>query len=317
MDKISIVVPCFNEEQMIDMFYSELVKVMSGMKDIEYEILFVDDGSKDTTCQKLCTIAAGDKCVRYISFSKNFGKEAAMLAGINHASGDYTVVMDADLQHPPALIPKMYGIITSGNCDCVATCRSTRKNEPVVRSFFAKAFYRIFNKLCGLDMVDGAMDFRMMTRQMIEAIKSLPEHGRFSKGIFSWVGFTTEWIEYENIERVAGQTKWSFTKLLLYAIEGFTSFSHFPLYVPALGGIFLTGASILAAIVTLILHLADAVCISNLWIMILVMLFMFGLQFMLLGVFGGYIAKIFVESKNRPHYIIRATNIGGENHEND
>lgn len=311
MDKISVVVPCYNEEQMIDLFYSELSKVLSSMKDVEYEIMFVDDGSKDKTYQKLCEIAKRDDSVRYISFSKNFGKESAMLAGINHVTGDYTVVMDSDLQHPPELIPKMYGMIKTGGCDCVATRRTSRHKEPVIRSLFAKAFYKLFNKLCGLDMVDGAMDFRMMSRQMIDAIKSMPEHGRFSKGIFSWVGFTTEWIEFENIERAAGETKWSFTKLLLYAIEGFTSFSHFPLYVPALLGIFLTSVSVLGAIVALILHLASVAYVSGLWVLIIVMSFLFGVQFMLLGVFGGYIAKIFVESKNRPHYIIKDTNIGG------
>ena len=309
MDKISVIVPCFNEEQMIDIFYSEISKVTLDIKDAEFEILFVDDGSRDSTYDKLCALADKDSCVRYISFSKNFGKEAAMLAGINHATGDYVVVMDADLQHPPSLIPKMYSIVKSGSCDCVATRRTTRKKEPVIRSIFARTFYKIFNKLCGLDTVDGAMDFRMMTRQMIEAIKSMPEHGRFSKGIFSWVGFTTEWLEYENIERAAGETKWSFGKLLLYAIEGFTSFSHLPLYIPALAGIFLTGASIIAAITTFILHITDVVSVSALWTVILVMVFMFGLQFMIIGVFGGYIAKIFVESKNRPHYIIKDTNI--------
>lgn len=310
MDRISIIVPCFNEEMMIDMFYEELSRVMLSMSDVDFEIVFVDDGSKDKTHEKLCALADKDIRVRYISFSKNFGKEAAMLAGINHVQGDYTVIMDADLQHPPALIPKMYGIIKSGGCDCVATRRINREKEPVIRSFFAKWFYRLFNKLCGLDVVDGAMDFRMMSAQMTDAIKSMPEHGRFSKGIFSWVGFTTEWIEYKNIERAAGETKWSFGKLLLYAIEGFTSFSHFPLYIPALAGITLTGATAIAAIITLILHFAANMAVSGVWTLVLVILFMFGLQFMIIGVFGGYIAKIFVESKNRPHYIIKDTNIG-------
>ncbi len=310
MDKISVIVPCYNEEQMIDMFYAELTKAVSVIENVDFQFLFVDDGSKDKTLQKLCDIAKSDKRVQYISFSKNFGKEAAMLAGINNANGDYVVIMDADLQHPPELISKMYSIIKSSGCDCVATRRLTREKEPVIRSLFARTFYKIFNKLCGLDLVDGAMDFRMMSRQMVDAIKSMPEHCRFSKGIFSWVGFTTQWIEYKNIERAAGDTKWSFGKLLMYAIEGFTSFSHAPLYIPAILGIALCGGSALAAIITLVMYLASAVWVSALWILILVLLFMFGLQFMMLGVFGGYIAKIFVESKNRPQYIIKDTNIG-------
>ncbi len=310
MDKISVIVPCFNEEEMIDGFYAEFTKVMSAMTEVEYELMLVDDGSKDQTQQKILAIAQRDTRVKYISFSKNFGKEAAMLAGLNHVDGDYTVIMDADLQHPPALIPKMYGIIATGACDCVATRRVTRGKGSVIRNLFSNQFYKIFNKLCDLEVVSGAMDFRMMSRQMIDAIKSMPEHGRFSKGIFSWVGFTTEWLEFENIERAAGETKWSFRKLLLYAIEGFTSFSHFPLYISALLGIGLTGFSVIAALATLILNLAADIVIHELWNLSLLILFLFGVQFMILGIFGGYIAKIFVESKNRPQYIIKDTNVG-------
>lgn len=310
MDKISIIVPCYNEEKVIDLFHTELSKAIAEMSTVRFELIFVDDGSKDDTLKKLKAIAEKDISARYISFSKNFGKEAAMLAGLKFADGNYVVVMDADLQHPPAIVPKMYSIIKSTDCDCVATRRVTRANEPPVRSFFAHKFYKLFNKLCGLDVVDGAMDFRMMSKRMVDAILSMPEHGRFSKGIFSWVGFNTEWIEYENVERAAGETKWSFGKLLMYAIEGFTSFSHLPLYIPALAGITLTGLTVLAALITLIVGLASDLVISPFWLICLLVLFMFGVQFMILGVFGGYIAKIFVESKNRPHYIIRDTNIG-------
>ena len=309
MDKISVIVPCYNEEKVIDMFYNELVKSVENVA-AEFEFLFVDDGSRDKTYEKLTTLAGGDWRVRYISFSKNFGKEAAMLAGFNYASGKYIVVMDADLQHPPALIPKMYELITKSDCDCVATRRISRDNEPPIRSFFAHKFYKLFNKLCNLDVVDGAMDFRMMTKRMVDAILSMPEHGRFSKGIFSWVGFKTEWLEYKNIERAAGETKWSFGKLLLYAIEGFTSFSHLPLYIPAIAGVALTGVSAAAIVIALILHFSG-VAVSSAWALALLILFMFGVQFMILGVFGGYIAKIFVESKSRPQYIIADTNIGG------
>ncbi|MEE0943985.1 MAG: glycosyltransferase family 2 protein [Clostridia bacterium] len=309
MDKISIIVPCYNEEKVIDMFYTELVKSVENVA-AEFEFLFVDDGSKDKTYEKLTALAGRDSRVRYISFSKNFGKEAAMLAGFEYASGKYIVVMDADLQHPPTLIPHMYERIIKSDCDCVATRRISRDNEPPIRSFFAHKFYKLFNKLCGLDVVDGAMDFRIMTKRMVDAILSMPEHGRFSKGIFSWVGFKTEWLEYENIERAAGETKWSFGKLLLYAIEGFTSFSHLPLYIPAIAGVALTGVSALAIVIALILH-CSGVAVPAVWALALLILFMFGVQFMILGVFGGYIAKIFVESKSRPQYIIADTNISG------
>lgn len=310
MDKISVIVPCYNEEKVIDLFYAELIKSVENVE-ADFEFVFVDDGSRDKTFEKLTTLAGEDSRVRYISFSKNFGKEAAMLAGFSYASGKYIVVMDADLQHPPALIPKMYERIKESDCDCVATRRISRDNEPPVRSFFAHKFYKLFNKLCGLDVVDGAMDFRMMTKRMVDAILSMPEHGRFSKGIFSWVGFKTEWLEYKNIERAAGETKWSFGKLLLYAIEGFTSFSHLPLYIPAIAGVLLTGVSTAAIIVALILHFGVGVAVSSAWALALLILFMFGVQFMILGVFGGYIAKIFVESKSRPQYIIADTNIDG------
>lgn len=308
MDKISVIVPCYNEEKVIDMFYAELVKSVGDIG-ADFEFIFADDGSRDKTLVKLTALAEKDSRVRYISFSKNFGKEAAMLAGFSYAAGDYIVVMDADLQHPPAVIPKMYEKMKSSDCDCVATRRTSRDNEPPIRSFFAHKFYNIFNRLCGLDVVDGAMDFRMMTKRMVNAILSMPEHGRFSKGIFSWVGFKTEWIEYKNIERAAGETKWSFGKLLLYAIEGFTSFSHMPLYIPAIVGVLLTGGTLVGVLVALILHFAVGIAVSPLCALTLLILFMFGVQFMILGVFGGYIAKIFVESKNRPQYIVRDTNI--------
>ncbi len=309
MDKISIIVPCYNEDKVIDMFYEELSKALSELGTVRTEIIFVDDGSKDETLQKLKVLSERDISVRYISFSKNFGKEAAMLAGLKFSDGDYVVVMDADLQHPPKVVPKMYSIIKSTACDSVATRRVTRENEPKIRSFFAHQFYKLFNKLCKLDVVDGAMDFRMMSRKMVDAILSMPESGRFSKGIFSWVGFDTEWIEYENVERAAGETKWSFTKLLMYAIEGFTSFSHFPLYTPALMGIGLTALTALAALVTLVVDIISKTAVSGFWLLALLVLFMSGIQLMLMGVFGGYIAKIFVESKARPQYIIRDTNI--------
>lgn len=304
MDKISVIVPCYNEEQTVELFYSETSRVADNMTEAEFEFIFVNDGSADKTQEKLEQLAQRDSRVLFISFSRNFGKEAAMYAGLNHARGDYVVIMDADLQHPPAVIPKMYEIIKRTGCDCVATRRVTREKEPPIRSFFAHRFYNMFNRLCGLDVVDGAMDFRMMSAKMAKSIADMPEHGRFSKGIFAWVGFKTEWIEYENVERAAGETKWSFKKLLMYAVDGFTSFSFSPLYLP----IWLGVLCILAAAVLAVLS-AVGVSVAYLPVMLL-LLCLFGVQLSLIGVLGHYISRISAEVRGRPLYIIGKTNIG-------
>ena len=230
MDKISVIVSCYNEEESLPLFYKEMERVRKqDFKNIDFEYIFVNDGSKDKTLQEMKELRKQDKKVRYISFSKNFGKEAAMYAGLEAATGDYITLMDADLQDPPSLLRKMYDLIKNDGYDCVATRRVTRKGEPPIRSFFARVFYKLINKISDVEMVDGARDYRLMTKQMVKAIVSMKEYNRYSKGLFSFVGFNTKWLEYENIERVAGETKWSFWKLFKYAIEGITAFSTTPL----------------------------------------------------------------------------------------
>ena len=234
--KISIIVPCYNEQEVIPIFYEELNKVIDEMKNVELELLLVNDGSKDGTLKVFKEIAEKDTRVKYISFSKNFGKEAAMFAGLEAATGDYVAVMDADLQDPPKLLIEMYNILETSDYDCVGTKRVTRKGEPKIRTFFTKIFYKLMRIISKMDIVDGARDFRLMTKQMKDAIVSMHEYNRFSKGIFTWVGFNTKWLEYENVERVAGKTKWSFWKLFIYALDGIIAFSTFPLVIAALFG---------------------------------------------------------------------------------
>ena len=237
MEKISIIVPCYNEEEAMPIFYEEIIKVAHEMKKVEFEFIFVNDGSKDKTLQVARELSKKDKRVRYVSFSRNFGKEAAMLAGLEAAKGDYVAIMDVDLQDPPALIPDMYNYIKNEHYDCVATRRVTRKGEPKIRSFFARCYYKLINKISKTEIVDGARDFRLMTRQMVDSILELKEYNRFSKGIFSWVGYETKWLEYENVERVAGTTKWSFWKLFGYSLESIVAFSTAPLAIASIVGI--------------------------------------------------------------------------------
>ena len=250
MNKISIVVPCYNEEASIPIFYKVIEETLKSMK-IDYELIFIDDGSKDKTLEILKNIK--DKHVKYISFSRNFGKEAAIYAGLNECSGDFVATMDVDLQDPPSLIPIMYETLKKEDFDCIGTRRVTRKGEPKIRSFFARMFYKIINKISNVEMVDGARDFRLMTRQMVDSILSLKEYNRYSKGIFSFVGFKTKWLEYENIERVAGETKWSFFKLFIYAIEGIVAFSNFPLII----SIIFSTLSFVSSIILLIIMIIN------------------------------------------------------------
>lgn len=233
---LSIVVSCYNEELAIPLFYKEVKKMIEKMDYLDFEIVFVDDGSKDKTLEILKKLAKKDKQVKYVSFSRNFGKEAAMYAGLEYSKGDYVTLMDADLQDPPAMLEKMYKYLESGEYDCVATRRVTRKGEPPIRSFFARQFYKIINKLSDIEMVDGARDYRLMRREMVDAIVDMREYNRYSKGLFSFVGFKTKWLEYENVQRVAGETKWSFWKLFIYAIDGITAFSTKPLIMSAILG---------------------------------------------------------------------------------
>ena len=250
-EKISVIVPCYNEEQAIPYFYEEIKKISSKMNKLDFEYIFVNDGSSDNTLDIVKEYAKEDDRVRYVSFSRNFGKEAAMLAGLRHSEGDYVTLMDADLQDPPKLLIEMYDLIKKEGYDCVGTRRVTRKGEPPIRSMFARAFYKIINKMSKTEMVDGARDYRLMTRQVVDAIISMDEYNRYSKGIFSFVGFKTKWLEYENVERVAGETKWSFWKLFIYALEGITAFSTVPLIFSAVIGFIFCIISFIMIIVIL------------------------------------------------------------------
>ncbi len=304
MDLISIVVPCYNEEETIPAFYKEVTGVMKKMN-VEFEIIIIDDGSKDKTLETAKQLRKQDKRVRYISFSRNFGKEAGMLAGLQAAKGDYVAVMDADLQDPPSLLPEMYEAVTSGGYDCAATRRTNRKGEPPVRSFFARMFYKIINKISDANIVDGARDFRLMKRRMVDAVLQLGEYNRFSKGIFGWVGFKTKWFEYVNVERVAGQTKWSFWKLFKYSFEGIMAFSTTPLYISSVMGFIVCIAAFIMACFYAIKALIFGDPAAGFPTMVCIMLFLGGIQLIGIGVLGMYLSKTYLETKRRPIYIIR------------
>lgn len=306
---ISIVVPCLNEEEAIPHFYNEIIKISDKMSEYNFEYLFIDDGSTDNTINIILSLAEKDSRVKYISFSRNFGKESALLAGLEHAKGDYIVTMDADLQDPPSLLPQMIDYIINHEYDSVATRRITRKGEPVIRSVCAKMFYRIINRISVAQIVDGARDFRMMTRQMVDAILSMGEYNRFSKGIYGFVGFKTKWIDYENIERVAGNTKWSFWKLFKYSVEGITAFSILPLQISSVLGIILSIFSIIMAgfVVVRALIFGDPV---DGWPSLMTVIMMIGgIQLLSIGILGNYMAKTYLETKKRPVYIIKKDNI--------
>ncbi len=307
---ISIIVPCFNEQEALPIFYEEATGVLKEMG-YDYELLFIDDGSKDGTLRLVREIAGGDRHVRYASFSRNFGKEAAMYAGFSFSRGDYVAVMDCDLQDPPALLPRMIGILEDGEYDSVATRRATRKGEPPVRSWFAKKFYQIINRISDAEIVDGARDFRLMSRKMVDTILSMPEYNRFSKGIFGWIGFKTYWLSYENVERVAGSTKWNFWKLFKYAVDGIINFSQVPLSIASWFGIFMTGIAFILLVLVVIRRAVFGDPVAGWASTICVIIFIGGLQLFCLGIMGQYIAKIYMESKHRPHYIIREDNMQG------
>ncbi len=307
MEKISIVVPAYNEEESIPYFYEEINKEFKELKQ-ELELIFVDDGSKDKTLDVIKELTK-DKRVKYISFSRNFGKEAAMWAGLNASTGDYVTIMDSDLQDPPSLLKEMIRLIKEEGYDIVGTRRVTRKGEPVIRSFFARMFYKIINKMSKVEMVDGARDFRLMTRQVVNSVLSLKEYNRYSKGLFSFVGFKTKWLEYENIQRVAGETKWSFWKLLLYAIDGIVAFTTIPLTIAiAIGFIFCLIAFIMI-IVVIIKTLAFGDPTTG-WPSLACIIFMVsGIQLLCIGVIGEYLSKMYLEIKNRPIYIVKESNM--------
>ena len=309
MSKLSIVVPCFNEEEALPFFYEESQKAIAGLIEKKLidsaEYVFVDDGSKDKTVEILRQLAEKDKNVHFVSFSRNFGKEAAIYAGLNKTCGDYVATLDADLQDPPSLIGEMLEAIQNEDYDCAATRRVDRKGEPPIRSFFARMFYKIMRKLCNIEVVDGARGFRVMTRVYVNAVLSLSEKNRFSKGIFPWVGFKTKWFEYENRERVAGETKWSFHKLFLYSIDGITAFSVKPLMLSSILGIFSLIIAFLMIILIIVRKMIWGDPVAGWPSMVCIIVFIGGLQLFSVGILGQYLAKIYTETKDRPLYIVR------------
>lgn len=300
----SCIVPCFNEEEVIPIYYREMQKVRKQEEGkIDFEIIFIDDGSKDKTLEVVKQLNAQDENVHYVSFSRNFGKEAAMYAGLEHAKGEYVVTMDVDLQDPPYLIPEMIRCIEEEGYDSVATRRVTRKGEPPIRSFFARRFYSLINKISDANIVDGARDFRMMKRSMVDAILSMPEYNRFTKGIFGWVGFNTKWLEYQNIERAAGETKWSFWKLFRYALEGIIAFSTVPLTIVSLIGVIVCIIAFLFLIFVVVRAAAFGDPVAGWPSLICVISFLSGIQLLGIGVVGMYLSKTYLETKKRPIYI--------------
>ena len=303
---LSIIIPCFNEEEAIPLFFTEMENMKKTIThDLEY--IFINDGSKDLTLQVLRDLAIKHNFVRYISFSRNFGKEAALYAGLQAATGDLITVMDVDLQDPPELLLKMIEMIETSDVDCVGTRRADRKGEPPIRSFFAKKFYQLINKISDTEMVDGARDYRLMTRQMVDAILELTEHNRFSKGLFSWVGFKTEYISFANRERSAGETSWSFWKLFNYSIDGIVNFSDAPLNIASFVGAFSCFAAVIAMIFIIIRALIFGDPTSGWPSMVTIILFIGGVQLLCIGIIGKYIGKIFMETKKRPVYIVKET----------
>lgn len=300
----SCIVPCFNEEEVIPLYYEEMQKVRKQEEGkIDFEIIFIDDGSKDKTLEVIKKLSEQDECIHYVSFSRNFGKEAAMYAGFEHANGEYVVTMDVDLQDPPHLIPEMIRCIEEEGYDSVATRRVTRKGEPPIRSFFARRFYRLINKISDADIVDGARDFCMMKRDMVNAILSMPEYNRFTKGIFGWVGFKTKWIEFENVERAAGETKWSFWKLFRYALEGIIAFSTVPLTIVSLIGVIVCIIAFLFLLFVVIRAVIFGDPVAGWPSLICVISFLSGIQLLGIGVVGMYLSKTYLETKKRPIYI--------------
>lgn len=311
MKLVSVVVPCYNEEEVLPMFYEEIIKVTDGMKkehsELEFEFLFINDGSKDRTLELFRELADKDKRVRYISLSRNFGKESGMYAGLKNSRGDYVVVMDADLQHPPEFLPQMYNYVKDGEYDCATTRRVSRDGESKVRSWFARLFYKIMNKISDTEIVDGAQDFRFMTRQMVDAILEMSEYNRFSKGIFSWVGFRVKYMPYENVERKAGTTSWSFWGLFKYSLEGIMAFSTFPLSLSVFLGILCIIIALIVFVVGLVVTAVNPFRIFSWYVIASTVLTVGGLIMLCLGIMGLYLAKMYLEVKKRPVYIAGET----------
>ena len=302
---LSVIVPCYNEEEAIPIFLNKAVAVLSEMKDITYELMFIDDGSEDATAEMVRGISKENSYVKYISLSRNFGKEAAMMAGLENATGDYIAIMDVDLQDPPELLPEMYEALVTEGYDCAATRRITRAGEPPIRSFFAKRFYKLINRISHSEVVDGARDFRLMTRQVADAVTSLKEYNRFSKGIFGWIGFNTKWIAYDNIPRAAGETKWSFWKLLVYAFDGIIGFSTVPLAIASVIGVLFFILALLGIVFIILRRLLFGDPVAGWASTVCIVLFASGVQLFCVGILGQYLAKNYLETKGRPIYIIK------------
>lgn len=306
---ISIIVPCYNESESLPLFYDEYLKLKNILSDEVFELLLIDDGSRDGTLTVMKTLAKKDGSIKYLSFSRNFGKEAAIYAGLKSSKGDYVVMMDADLQDPPTLLPEMYRIIKEEGYDSVATRRVSRKGEPPIRSFFARKFYKIMNKISNTDLVDGARDYRLMTRKFVDAIISMGEYNRFSKGLFGWVGFRTKWLEFENVERVAGETKWSFWKLFLYAIDGIVAFSTAPLQISAVIGLLMSFLSFLGIVFIIVRKILFNNSVDGWASMVAIIVFIGGILMFFIGILGQYLSKIYLEVKKRPIYILAESNL--------
>ena len=308
MKLLSLIVPCYNEEEALPLFYTEVLKILNSI-DYRYEIIFVNDGSSDGTLELIKKFADENENVYYCSFSRNFGKESAMYAGFCNSHGDYVAVMDADMQDPPSLLPEMCEILETGNYESVATRRVTRAGESPVRSFFARCFYKIVNKISDADIQDGARDFRLMKREVVNAIIDFGEYNRFSKGIFGWIGFRTYWLQFDNVERVAGETKWSFWGLFKYAIDGIINFSQAPLSIASWGGILMTFIAFIMLMFIIVRKIMFGDPVNGWASLACMIIFIGGIQLFSLGILGQYIARIFLETKHRPHYIVAETNI--------
>jgi glycosyltransferase involved in cell wall biosynthesis len=306
---ISIVVPMYNEHESLGILYGELNRIVAKLDAYDFEYVFVNDGSTDGTADEIRKLAAGDARVHYILFTRNFGKEAALYAGLSNAAGDYVVTMDADMQDPPSLLPKMIRLMEESGCDNVATRRVDREGEPPIRSFCARSFYKVMRYLAQIDIADGARDYRLMSRQMVDAILSVCEYNRFSKGIFAWVGFETQWLEFHNVERAAGETKWSFWKLLRYSVDGIVNFSDAPIQLSSYVGLALTVLSFLAIIVEVFRALVFGDPVAGWPSLVCIITFIGGIQLFCMGIMGQYIAKTYMEVKRRPHYIVKESNI--------
>lgn len=306
MTKLSVIIPCFNEEEALPLYYGAMCPVMEKI-DAEFELIFVDDGSQDSTLSVLEKLCGQDSRCRYFSFSRNFGKEAAIYAGLQHANGDYVAVMDVDLQDPPDLLPEMFRILQEEPFDCVATRRATRTGEPRLRSALSKGFYRAINKISKIELVNGARDYRLMRRKMVDAVLQMSEYNRFSKGIFSWVGFRTKWLSYENIERCAGTTKWSMRQLFRYSLEGITGFSVAPLSLSAVLGLVFCGISFLMILVIVLRTLIWGDPVAGWPSLVCIIFLMGGIQLLCAGITGQYLSKTYLEAKHRPIYILRSS----------